>query len=655
MYLQLQSQSLLIGKRPTGFTENYFTDWNDGLGKESISLFMVLSISSSQVPGDEIGREAFQLLQDHFLHDLSGDAYDRFENALREVNLMVTKKEKELDLKFVPNFHILIGVIQKDQLFLSQRGEAQGYLVRKRHLSLITDDLYDSKNTTDLFQNVASGQLEVGDTVILATGPLVQYVTPSDLSKIFSEQPLQIASKELKELLHQDIEEQMALLSFEVLERTEFSRAPQEESLEEGEQEEVVKEEAQHISRERLSQVKDSLGVFRKWLSHEDRFAFANRLKGLKTVDRKWLLGGIAGALLLLVLGIFFLKLDLGKKKALEEADQKLSTAEENLARAGTRGSFDKSEAAELLNEAEKAALEVLETGLLGSRASQLIDDIAEERETLDGVVHVDDELKLLVDFSDTLSTSGGEILGVLPLDDKNIVYTAKEVYEVLLDKASSPVVVEGDADVLAGAYFADRNNIVFLLGNGGLLEYEGSNLQFADTSDADWQKGETLNTYSSRVYVLDADEGQIWKYQRGSTAYGGAQAVVDTEKVDLKGAQSFAIDGSIWVLGKTGELMKLYSGDPVDFEIVNAPLTSLEGANKVWTSFDASSLYLLDPKNKRLLKFDKSTRNDDLTYSAQYVFDDLKGDLVDFYVDIERNTFLLVTDQALYELSFTE
>ena len=69
MYLELQQQSILLGRRPSGFTEHYYTEWDDGLGKEKISLFLVMSIDSTQVPGAELGKEAFQLLQDHFLDD----------------------------------------------------------------------------------------------------------------------------------------------------------------------------------------------------------------------------------------------------------------------------------------------------------------------------------------------------------------------------------------------------------------------------------------------------------------------------------------------------------------------------------------------------------------------------------------------------------
>ena len=87
-------------------------------------------------------------------------------------------------------------------------------------MSSITEGLFDEKNTEDLFQNIASGVLEVNDSVILVTGKLVQYVTPSELSKVFSEQSLMEAVKELEEMISGDIEEQMALLTFDILEKS---------------------------------------------------------------------------------------------------------------------------------------------------------------------------------------------------------------------------------------------------------------------------------------------------------------------------------------------------------------------------------------------------------------------------------------------------
>ncbi|MEK7146611.1 MAG: hypothetical protein AAB802_05555, partial [Patescibacteria group bacterium] len=62
MLVQLQQESLTIGRKPLGFTQHYYTEWDDGLGQEKISMFLVLTITSSQVAAEEVGKEAFQLL-----------------------------------------------------------------------------------------------------------------------------------------------------------------------------------------------------------------------------------------------------------------------------------------------------------------------------------------------------------------------------------------------------------------------------------------------------------------------------------------------------------------------------------------------------------------------------------------------------------------
>lgn len=642
MFLQLQQESLLIGKRPTGFTEHYYTEWDDGLGKEKIALFMVLSVGSTQVPGAEIGREAFQLLQDHFLHDLSGDPYDRFESALREINLMVNQKEKELDLTFIPNMNMICGVIQKDLLFLSQRGEARGYLIRKRHVSSITDELYDERNKEDLFQNIASGILEVGDTVVFTTAPLIQYVTPSDLSKIFSEQSLAEAGKEMRDLLHADLEEQVALLSFEILEKTESVETAS-EPVQVAEIEEEPKPKDRSKAREQLG---SSLKVLRDWAMHEDRWRFVTRLREM---DRPRLLKMALAVLVVLVIGLFLLSRDNGAKKELAAMTTQLDTAEDYVAQAGTKGTFDKDAARELLEDAETLTREVLNSGYLKSDADVLLEEIEEQRNVLDNVIVVDDEkLKLLVDFSDLI---GDDIIrGVVLQDSKHIVYSSGEIYEVSIDEVGSPTVLDSTEAILDGTFFADQAKVAFLLANGSVAEYVSGNVQFADSVDGTWKQGTDLASYSSRVYVLDAEEGQIWKVQRGSSAYGAPQAYVDAEKVDLTSAVALAIDGNVWVLEDDGTLLQLLSGEEVNFDIKNAPSASMSESTQIWADAETKDIYVLNPVSGVIFDFQKDAKTDDLIYKAQYFFKDLKGDLVDFYYDKDREVLVLVTKTALYE-----
>jgi hypothetical protein len=646
MYLELQQQSVLLGRRPSGFTEHYYTEWDDGLGKEKISLFLVMSIDSSQVPGAEIGKEAFQLLQDHFLDDLSGDPYDRFESSLREINLMVSEKEKDLELKFIPNMQVIVGVIQKDMLFLSQRGASQGYLVRKRHVSSITDGLFDAHNKEDLFQNIASGSMEVGDSVIFVTGPLVQYITPSDISKIFSEQSLQSAVKEMSDLLHNDLEDQMALLSFEVLEKSHVADVLEESPLH---KDAIVEEEDKpmHASSE---QVKRSLTVFRNWLTKKDRWQWLNFIKRW---DKKQLTVAITAVVGVLVVGVVILNFGLGRGKQLEVLEGKLALAEENLTQAATRGAFDKTAADLLLNDSEEMVVEVMQSGYLGGQASQLLDDIAEQRDFLDNVVNIDEELTLIADLSGVVGST--KIVGVQAVDDRIVAYTSNEAYQILLGDVQEPDVLDNSENVLAGAYFNDRGNITFVTDEGNLIEYTDGNAQFADTSDGSFQSAVDLATYSTKIYLLDPEGDSIWKYTRGTVGYGSANSYMGEDEVDLTDAVSIAIDGTVWVLHDDGSISRILSGEAVAYSILKAPLTSIAGATDIYTELEINQIYVVDPENDRILMYDKSSKTDDITYSQQYVFSDLKGTLTDVYVDKDRDVLIISTTEAIYELGFNE
>jgi len=649
MFLQLQQESILLGHRPAGFTEHYYTEWDDGLGKEKISLFLLMSIGSTQVPGAEIGKEAFQLLQDHFLDDLVGDPYDRFENALREVNAMVSEKEKELDLKFIPNMNVLIGVIQKDMLFLSQRGEAQGYLVRKRHVSSITDGLYDEKNKEDLFQNIASGVLEVGDSTVLVTGPLVQYVTPNDLSKIFSEQPLRGATKELEDLLHSDIEDQMSLVAFEVLEKAEEVVAASGPTSVKLESEEVYeeREEEEENSASPNGRFGKGLAALQKFAAYKDRFQFLDKIRSW---EKKKLLITIGALVLVLALGIFILNTTLGKQRTINAMQEKLATAEDNIALAETKGAFDKAEANVLLNSAEDLAVEVLESGYLGVDVSTILDLIQEQRDYLDNVQHITDDLKLVADLSGDLA--GASLLGVQPYGDRIVAFSDQSAFQILIDQVEEPDVLDATERMAAGRFFDEYNSIVFITQAAKLIEYTDGNSQFADTSDVTWHSGVDIATYSNKIYVLDAVSNQIWRYARGTEAYGSAQGYFSGE-VDLSKAISLAVDGSIWLLNNDGTIVKYLSGELLEFAIKKAPLEGMTGATRLYTELEVNQVYVLDPANDRLFIFDKATTNNDITYNAQYIFDDIKGTLVDVFVDKDRNVIVLATTSAVYELSF--
>lgn len=647
MFLQLDQKSAFLGRKPAGFTETYYTEWDDGLGKSKISLFLVLAISSSHVPGAEIGKEAFQLLQDHYLDDLSGDPYDRFENALREVNLMINEKEKILEKKFIPNMNVICGVIEKDMLFLSQRGDAQGYLLRKRHVSSITEGLFDEKNTEDLFQNIASGVLEVNDSVLLVTGKLVQYATPGEISKIFSEQSLSEAMKELDDMLSSDIEEQMAMLSFEVLEKTEGKAiAPVEES-------EFKKQKKSDNNLEKFGKARwvKPIHILREWAFKQEGPSFMSRLSVIKTWGRdKLLIGIVAGTVVLVggsaALGYYLIQ---SKSRAALAAD--IATAEDNINQAGTVGSYDKEKASGLLDYAEELAVKILNTGKDGGKASELLDKINEQRDFLDNIVRIDDEAIKLADFSSVLG-AGEKLMGLSNYKDRIVAYSDIKIYQVLIDQVQNPSELSKGDNAVAGTYFADQEKMLFLMAGGNLVAYQDGNIQFADNADGTWKSGNALTTYSTKFYILDAINNQIWKYTQGRDSFSAAQAYFKTgSQPDLSKAVDFAIDGSVWVLSSDGTLSKYLSGEAVEFETFKAPLGTISSASKIYTELDLNSIYVLDSGENSIYVYTKSHSTDDITYETEYKVEVGDGEIKDIYFDRVKSMLYFVTESALYEI----
>ncbi|MFA5854753.1 MAG: hypothetical protein WC846_00460 [Candidatus Gracilibacteria bacterium] len=655
MFLELEERSLLIGRKPLGFTEHYYTEWDDGLGKERIALFLIISVDSTVAPSAEIAKESFQLLQDHFLDDLTGDPYDRFENALKEINHAVALREKDLDVKFLPNVHVIIGVLQKDMLFLSQRGDAQGYLIRKRHLSSITEGLFDEKNKEDLFQNIASGILEVGDNVILSTSSLMQYVKPSDLSKVFSEQSLEDGSAELKDMLKDEMEDQVAVMVFEVMEKdVSVVRAGCALGVARKETEEVFDEQGEKSRKNRM-RLENALKTLRGFAERREGLKFlgtaADKIRNFDIFDRRKLLGGIVALVAIAVISIGGFWYFMGRQADLSALQAKLDTANADVSQAETRGTFDKAEASVLLNAAEKLAVEVLDSGELGGGASQTLDNIKEQRDYLDNVYRPGADLKEIADLSGSLN--GEKILGVEKSGDKFLLFTQSKVFEVLTDQVSASKPLEASQIVVAARAFPDYNLTVLLSAGGKVMEYADGNVQFADTADTDWHSGVDSATYASKLYILDPSGSEVWKYQRGNRAYGVGQSY-NVNDVDISGAVSIAVDGKVWLLMSNGSILQFYSGEAVDYTVKKAPLnglTALTGGDKIYTELELNQVYVLDSAGGRILVFDKSTKTDDLTYDMQYVFNDLKGKITDFYVDKDLKTLMITTDSGFYQV----
>jgi hypothetical protein len=110
---------------------------------------------------------------------------------------------------------------------------------------------------------------------------------------------------------------------------------------------------------------------------------------------------------------------------------------------------------------------------------------------------------------------------------------------------------------------------------------------------------------YNTRLYTLDRNTNQIYKHNKTLSGYDkGSSWLKDNSNVSQ--GISFAIDGDLYLLNEHGSIQKFTSGREQTFEIKNIePILSEPTA--IWTYTDINEIFILDPKEKRIVIIDKT------------------------------------------------
>lgn len=670
MVFRLDHEFLLIGKESKGFAKNYFYEWEDEGSDRSAQLFMTLHVTDADLPGAEVGELVFDIFRNYFFHDLSRTAFNRFEDTLKEMNAALRRKEEELGVSIVSSTNVLIGALAGDTLYLSQRGESEAYLVRRRYVSNVSEGLSDAKHLEDLFQNIGSGVLQPEDYVLFCSTRLLRYITKPDLGRLLSARaPLAMALDAINDAVSVDLLDRMSILGIQVGEVIVPESGVVTESVEELEVESVTDSLDFVESAPSAKKKVDLVGLGRSLKARFSRSKSAReeveeveeKMEGsasdLSALIHEWramkrdkILVALVVLVLILLFGIYLVRHQGRKQNYIESLEQKLAQVELNLNTARTKGTYDKDAATALIDESETLSLEVLNSGYLRSKASEYLADIDEQRDRLDHVERVT-EPTVLVDFA--LANPTMNALGLVSLNKTLYAFEHNRLYEIVLDQVQPAKVIDGDEVVVSGTVNDDQGTLVFLTKANRVIQYKDGQFTFLDTSDGAWRSGNDISVYNNRVYLLDGVEGQIWRYPFGRDGFGSASAYLTQEGVTLDGAKSFGVDGSIYVLAGDGTIERFVSGEKVDdFLVRKAPTTDLSGATVLYTEFEMFQVFILDPSRNRVLVFNKDQRSGDLVYASQYVFENV-DELRDLYVDKDLNRIYLLGKSKIYTLNF--
>ena len=121
------------------------------------------------------------------------------------------------------------------------------------------------------------------------------------------------------------------------------------------------------------------------------------------------------------------------------------------------------------------------------------------------------------------------------------------------------PVLTKGTQGVGAPRIVANQGEVIYSLDDGKRLwRAEGNGVANVTPADAaTWKSVEAFAVFVGNLYVLDATTGQVWKHESSDgVRFDRAQAYL-TEPIPTGTARSLAIDQDIWIVTTQGEILR--------------------------------------------------------------------------------------------------
>ncbi len=162
---------------------------------------------------------------------------------------------------------------------------------------------------------------------------------------------------------------------------------------------------------------------------------------------------------------------------------------------------------------------------------------------------------------------------------------------------------------------------------------------------DSEWGSIADLVAYGGNLYLLDLARGRIWKYVSTGAGFSERREYLNPDTLpDFTWATTMVIDGSVWLGTNEGKILRFTQGQEQTF-LPKGVAPPLGRDLAVYTSDEASRVYILDRENKRVVMLEK-----DGTYLSQYVWEGAIKP-TQFVVSEILKTIFLLYDGKVYNL----
>jgi len=623
----LETKFVIIGREKDSFIESYIGEEVvreiDGKDVNLGEFFLVVEVLNRYDDGEDVGEVITETFRKKFYQETEFDGYTRFEEALKEVNRVINELE-EKDGLLLSHLNMAIGVILGNDLYLSQSNDAEVYLVRNGMVNNISEGLCTGRKQKgdDVFENIASGSLQFGDLVLFSSARVIRYISQNELGRSLYGKDLDESLDILQGALRTEILGRLGVIGIKYLQVDDKGGLLDNDGL------------------GKKSALKSKFGVYFQSLKDMSVSLFTGNRMRLSEEQKKknLLIFGVTVLGLLLLIYLLFTRAIVSKETKQKRViiDKAIELVE------SAKLEVSKDSQISLLKNAEEQIKTLLDDRRLRTEANEALKFVRETKQSLDNITPIKEPV-LVADV--TKGALGSELKGVMRLDESIYAYDEKNLYEIIAGVVKSPIPIFSEGGkVIKAVPFTDFGSIVFMTEDGRIREYADGLMKQLDTEDAGFQKATFAVAYGPRLYLLDQTSGQIWKYRRKREVYSGVEAYFDIPAISNPVAM--AIDGSVYLIDQDGVFYRYYAGEEsATFAIEDEPMIAVTEATDMYTDNEINYLYVLEPKEKRVLEYFKDLESGHLIYTTQYVFETLDDITGFFYDSLEKR--LYVTDKT--------
>ncbi|MDP2934531.1 MAG: hypothetical protein Q8N59_02085 [bacterium] len=584
---------------------------------------------------------------------------EAMESALQGANIYLTDFTKRGHREWIGNLDFTCLAFSQNNIHIGQTGNMLVYLLRQNTITNIAKkfSILQKNEPIKTFSNIASGTLEEGDKLIISTNDILNLVSQQKIK----EMNMNSGSEEFYDFLKESLENQtrnnknkkdserepissMAclILDAETKPPQKEKRAPKKEKTE------IVGIDLQKLTNSYLIKTNNLLKTdlakpgSSRLINFLSKYSIVNYLLALFVVFS------------LLLSPYVFQKIGyetkinkienlaeriktLTGKSEIALAYQDQATAQSLLQQADALTSDIDSVLAELPPAVKEKAFNGFQ---------KIKEDLNLQQNSINNVVIITN-LEEITDLAKSTYTFNPQ--GMLLLENTIYLYeiTSGFINKINLDNPASPtlVFVSSKDTFKLGAV---RENSLFLLSNPEKIYVYGKNDNY-NTYLIKPNLENTLNikdmtNYNNNIYFLDTAKQTILKYSPEETLLNGSNWLKKNSDPELGDAQSFAVDGSVFVSKANGLILEYVQGQK-SREIKPQISPAINNGTKLFTNDRMKNLYALDPTNKRIISINKKDN-----FTVQYVsenFDSLKS----FWVSDNEKTIFLLNGSKIYKI----